>query len=258
LRSNAYRGYRNDPGRLQSLVKNFAATLARPARASSTPAVLDRSRIVPVIKDRPWLDELNGRVRAQHGPDAPEMAVDDFNKELIIIYAADDANRTRYLMAKEVAGIDRAELRALALANLKRILPKIELRGDNGLYTITAGGDYEASLLLFDDIWSGDQIKVKGDIVVAIPARDALLVTGSRNRARLKDMREAAAKLVKGPYHLTPTLFVYRKGRFVKFGRDRELMAGHGRSPDGANEIPRQGCPHRLPYISAHPTWAVR
>ena len=46
---------------------------------------------------------------------------------------------------------------------------------------LKAGGDYEASLLLFDDIWRDGQVKVDGDIVVAVPAKDVLLVTGSNN-----------------------------------------------------------------------------
>jgi uncharacterized protein YtpQ (UPF0354 family) len=54
---------------------------------------------------------------------------------------------------------------------------------------ITAGGDYEASLLLFDDIWSGGQIKVEGDIVVAVPAKNVLLITGSQNRKGLAAAR---------------------------------------------------------------------
>jgi uncharacterized protein YtpQ (UPF0354 family) len=110
-------------------------------------------------------------------------------------------------------------LRALAVENLKRVLPKIELRGDDEVMLMSAGGNYEASLLLIDDIWSSGQVKVNGDIVVAIPTRDVLLVTGSRNRAGLKRVRELAAKFVaQGPYELTDTLFRYHDGRFTKFG----------------------------------------
>ena len=85
---------------------------------------------------------------------------------------------------------------------------------------LSAGGDYEPSLLLIDDIWSSGQIKVTGDIVVAVPARDVRLVTGSRSRPGLKGIRELATKFrAQGPYGLTDTLFVYRNGRFTKFGR---------------------------------------
>ena len=85
---------------------------------------------------------------------------------------------------------------------------------------LSAGGDYEASLLLFDDIWSDGQIKVEGDIVVAVPAKDALLVTGSKNRKGLAAMRKMVAKFSEEKrYRITDTLFVYRNGRFKKFGR---------------------------------------
>ena len=217
--ANLYPRYRSNPDLLNELIRDYVAKISPPRGSSTTTAALDRTRIIPVIKDRPWLDEVNGRIRAA-GKDAPELAVDDFNNELVIIYALDDSNRMRFLTADELAGIKRNELKALAVENLIRIVPKIEVRSDGNVSMMTAGGDYAASLLLLDDIWTGGQVKVNGDIVVAIPARDVVLVTGSQNRTGLKQMREAVAKLADGPYRLTTALFVYRKGRFVKFGKD--------------------------------------
>jgi uncharacterized protein YtpQ (UPF0354 family) len=218
--ANFYQSYRDDPNRLEELTRKYLAGLPPRGASAKKDEALDRTRIVPVIKDRPWLDETNTRVRAQIGKDAPGVAADDFNKELVIIYALDDPNRIRYLMKDELAGIERNDLLKLALENLARILPKVEVRSDGNLSMMSAGGDYNASLLLLDDIWTGDKVKVKGDIVVAVPARDVLLVTGSQDRTGLKRMREMVPKLAEGPYRLTTALFVYRKGRFVKFGKD--------------------------------------
>ena len=89
--------------------------------------------------------------------------------------------------------------------------------GADHVLLIEAGGSYEASLLLADGIWSSGQITVDGDIVVAVPSRDALLVTGSRNRRGIARLRAMAAELAAGTYALTPTLFVYRDGKFVRF-----------------------------------------
>jgi uncharacterized protein YtpQ (UPF0354 family) len=109
----------------------------------------------------------------------------------------------------------------LALGNLHRLLPKIEMReGADHIFLVEAGGNYEASLLLADGIWSSGQIKVDGDPVVAVPRTDALLVTGSRNRAGIAHLRGVAAKLAGEPHGLTPALFVYRDGKFVKFEGD--------------------------------------
>lgn len=218
--ANFYQGYRADPNRLEELTQKYLAGLPPRGGASAKTATLDRTRIVPVIRDRPWLDETNGGIRTKAGPDAPRLASDDFNNELVIIYALDDPKRMRYLMTDELSGIERDKLRTLALENLLRIMPKIQMASDGTLGMMIAGGDYESSLMLYDSIWTDGTVKVKGDIVVAIPARDTLLVTGSQDRAGLKRMREIVAEKADEPYRLTTALFVYRKGRFVKFGKD--------------------------------------
>jgi uncharacterized protein YtpQ (UPF0354 family) len=213
--ANPYKEYLLDPTRFGDIVKGFVAAMAR---SGSGQAKLDRSHIIPVIKDRKWLDDLHTMLKAQ-GKDQEYLA-ETFNSELVIVYAEDDPTRMRYLTTSEDIGVGRQELRALAIDNLKRILPKIEMRGDDHVLVVSAGGDYEASLLLIDEVWSGGQVKVNGDIVVAVPARDVLLVTGSRDRTGLKRVRELAAKFVaQGPHGLIDTLFVYRNGRFTKFGR---------------------------------------
>jgi uncharacterized protein YtpQ (UPF0354 family) len=211
---NAYRSYQADPGRFAELVKAYVLALAEDHSTART--TLDRARIVPVIKTHAWLAELRNTLRPQHA----EPIADVFNAELVVVYAEDSKGRTRYLTSAEIVE-DRKTLRALAVQNLRRILPKIELRQHGDAFAlVTAGGDYEASLLLLDEMWSGEQIKVSGDIVVAVPAKDVLFVTGSRNRKGLKAVRAMIPEFSKGPHGLTEKLFVYRAGKFVKFGKD--------------------------------------
>ena len=60
-----------------------------------------------------------------------------------------------------------------------------------------------------------------GDIVVAVPAKDVVLITGSKSRKGIAHVREVAAKLkAESRYQLTDTLFVYRDGRFTRFGEN--------------------------------------
>jgi len=87
----------------------------------------------------------------------------------------------------------------------------------DGVLLISAGGEFDASLLLADNLWSGGQVKVDGDIVVAVPAKDVLIATGSHNAPGLVRLRAAAAKFASGPNGLTTALFVYRDGKFVRF-----------------------------------------
>ncbi len=224
---NAYADYVQDPARLEPLIKSHIAALRQARSAPRRVAQLeagasskvDRTRIVPVIKDRQWVDDNVAGLKARGLQTG--FVFDKLNKDLVVVYAEDDPARTRYLMAGEDLGIARKELRTLAVANLRRLLPKIEMSHEDHLTLVSAGGDYDASLLLLDEIWTSGQIKVEGDVVVAIPARNVLLVTGSQDRTGLRNLRTLVAKVAaNGSHGLTRTLFVYRNGGFKKFGRN--------------------------------------
>ena len=103
------------------------------------------------------------------------------------------------------------------------LLPKIEMRqGADGILLIEAGGDYEASLLLADDIWSSGQIQRSTATRRRGPARGCVVwSTGSRTTAPAsKNCGAIAAELAAGPlWAKAATLFVYRDGKFKVFGR---------------------------------------
>lgn len=213
---NAYTQYLRDPKAIDDIIKSYVASFAETQNKETT---IDRSRIVPIIKDRKWLVEIQESVRLHGGKQALENVYEDFNEELVIIYAEDTPKNISYLSPKELEGlgIPRPQLRALAIANLRKLIPKPELHPGANASMFTAGGDYEASLLLFDDLWA-NLSKVDGEIVVAVPARDLLLFTGSHNQQGLAKLREFATKAAReSAYRLTDTLFVYRNGRFLRF-----------------------------------------
>lgn len=102
----------------------------------------------------------------------------------------------------ESLGISTAGLRALACENLRRILPEIEQYGAGPWYLIIAGNDYVASILLLDEVWAELEGSVEGDIVVAVPSRDVLLVTGSRSKEGLQYLRQKAREIHETGHHL--------------------------------------------------------
>jgi uncharacterized protein YtpQ (UPF0354 family) len=211
----AYKSYERDPEHLDDLVRAQVAALVEAAGDENGLPKLDRTRIVPIIKDRSWFEAMARRGREQTPPQ--ELVAEPLNSDLVIVYAENRLGTLRILSNRDDVG-DRARLRETALTNLSRMLPKIEIRpGADGVLLISAGGEFDASLLLADHLWSNDKVKVDGDIVVAVPAKDALIVTGSRNAAGLARLRAAASKFAAGPNALTAALFVYRDGRFVRF-----------------------------------------
>jgi len=214
---NAYNQYLGDPDARQKIIDTMVAAYVESMAADTAP--LNPQNIIPIIKDRSWLAEIRKNI-AERAEKPTELQVfEDFNDELVIVYAEDTPTSMRYFGPADLekAGLKREQLRALAVENLLRILPEIE-RHDGDLFSmLTAGGNYEASLLLIDKLWSGGNFKVEGDIVVAVPSRDLLLVTGSRNAAGVARLREIAQQIIsEGSYTLTDALFVYRDGKFQR------------------------------------------
>ena len=216
---NAYNEYKQNPQLKEDVIKKFAASaLETIDYHKSNP--LDRTNIVAIVKDRQWLEDTRQTLITRGAKEFPETVHEDLNSDLIILYAEDTEKNMRYVSPKDLekAHINRSELRTLAMENLRRVIPKIEQHGTNGLYMLTAGGDYEASLLLFDSIWSGLKNSVQGDVVVAVPTRDLLIVTGSDDAQGIDKMKQIIQQAWSGgPYQLTQKLFVYRAGKFNEF-----------------------------------------
>src|SRR5258708_30335803 len=145
---NAYDTYKQDPKAKADIIRKFVAVGLETLGGMRDG--VDRTRIVPVIKDRPWLEETRKALLSRGAKKLPENIIEDFSQDLIIVYAEDSPKSIRYLTLGDLeqARIERGELKMLACENLKRLLPKIEFHGTNGLYIVTAGGDYEASLLV--------------------------------------------------------------------------------------------------------------
>ena len=78
-----------------------------------------------------------------------------------------------------------------------------------------AGGTYESSLILFESIWNKENFPVKGDIVIAIPNRDVVLVTGTENKSGLNHIQRSTDDLYEnGSYQISNKIFVWNGDKF--------------------------------------------
>ncbi len=214
---NSYKEYVTTPKDKKQIMAKFIEAFIEPRLQNK---VIDTSRITPIIKDRAWLAEIKMAMKARGAKELADHVFEEFNAELVILYAEDSPKNLRYFTTKdlELVNLKVADLKSLAIRNLSKIVPKIEIQSGNGFYIVTAGGNYEASLILFESLWDGVQIKVDGDYVIAIPSRDMLLVTGTKNKEGIKKISELAINIVaEDSYHLTSDLFVRREGKFIKY-----------------------------------------
>lgn len=213
---NAYQMYQGEsPKRRDDLIDRFVASFAEAAKG------LERSpeAIIPVVKDRAWLVEIETSMR-QMGGEGQDKVYEHLNDDLVVVYAIDTPSNIAYLSPDELArlGVERDALRALAVRNLRGLLPGIEVQRGEKLNMITADGNYEASLLLFSDLWEREREKLRGDPVAAVPARDLLLFADAADADAVAQLRQLATKMrEEAAYSLTDRLFVLRDGQWLPF-----------------------------------------
>ena len=215
--NNAYQMFLGEsPKHRDALVDRFVQSFAEAAKG------LERSAdaIIPVIKDRGWLAETRESMR-QMGRESQQGHVhEDLNDALVVVYAIDTPSNIAYLNPDELdaLGVSRHDLRALAVRNLRGLLPGIDVQRGDKLSMVTADGNYEASLLLFADLWARESERMRGAPVAAVPARDLLLFADSADVDAVAQLREVAVRARgEATYGLTDRIFVLGESGWQPF-----------------------------------------
>jgi uncharacterized protein YtpQ (UPF0354 family) len=216
--NNAYTSYKNEPDSLASVIQMYLKSSADLYKIEQP---IQKDKIIPVIKDAAYIDDMAITLNANNKTNEPvELVYEKYNDKLVIVYAEDGENGIAYFTADRFkeSGLNKDSLFILAMKNLDNILPEIQRNGEDGYYMLTAGGNYETSLILIKSIWSKENIPVKGDIIIAVPTRDLLLVTGSKDPEGISKMRAVAKEAYEaGPYQLTPDLFHWDGKKFEPY-----------------------------------------
>jgi uncharacterized protein YtpQ (UPF0354 family) len=171
--------------------------------------------IVPLIK----LDIGPARPGEASGLNATDLAIfEPLAGDLLVTYAFDLPNAFALVQPDDLRrlNISREMLRTLAVGNLAGRVTRLECREPKPhLRMLTCGGNFEASLLLFDQLWPQLAQQVDGELVAAVPARDVLVFTGSRSPDGLKALTECVANLHADPnldHGLSRRLFARKDG----------------------------------------------
>ena len=178
----------------------------------------DASQIVPRIKHTNFLQAL-----CDIGSGLDDTPVTEpFVADLLITYAfdlPDTFEMVRPLDCQRL-GLTQPQLRQIAVTNLRKQIGEVHAENlaegklPTPLLMLVAGNDLEACLLLLDDIWEPFSRQVVGEMVVAVPTRDLVYVTGSQSPEALQVVREAVAEAQsrEKTHSLTRHLLV-RRGR---------------------------------------------
>lgn len=170
-----------------------------------------RETIIPWIKDQEYVD--------LYCKDS-DVAHRHFAADLWIVFAAQGEYSSSTVTHREIAelGIADGELLPLAIENLRRILPAIEVRDFGTWSLVSAGGDYVPSLLLFDDLWEPILKTMKGDLVAVAPISDSVFFTSSVSGAGLAHIRKRSLALeAEGDHVVSSTLLRRISGGWKAF-----------------------------------------
>jgi hypothetical protein len=172
----------------------------------------------PLLKDREWLANVE-RISKEGTPEkaaSNAIVARPFVADLYVVYAFDMPDGMRMMTRGDVAalGLDDQQIHALALANMEKAAGPIvgeALKPGSRIRVVRVGDSYEASRVILHDRWKDIAARVDGDLVVAVPARDFVAFTGSREQVAA--LRVLARRAAAEDHHpLTATLLRWTPG----------------------------------------------
>ncbi|GAA1768974.1 hypothetical protein GCM10009681_45380 [Luedemannella helvata] len=184
---------------------------------------------------------------------ADAVVRDEFCADLAVVYSFGPPFGQRLVTHEDLRKQDlnvRA-LRRTAQEQLEQLADRAQFHGRPPALMLSFDG-LESSLLLSERFWARMAEIVPGEIVVGVPARDVVIVTGSESAPGLEKARRAVDRvLFAGDEHpLTQHLLVRRNGAWQPFEAAPTMPA-----PAPAIRLDPHGPNHQPRQYQDHPSW---
>lgn len=213
---NSYRNYKLDPREINVVIERYSNASGEVYNKNKE---INLNRIVPVIKPRDYLEQLKKLGNSVKYYKVPELIWEPYNEDLIIVYAEDKEESIHFFNQEEFEKLEISKdtLLEFSLNNLNSVLPKIEKVGENGNFGLIAGGNYEVSLMLMTSIWTKQNFEVNGEIVIAIPNRDLVFITGSNDNEAIEKLKGKIKESFKTGHHsISISFYKWNGNKFEK------------------------------------------
>ena len=165
--------------------------------------------------------EFEGVGREIELPEEDAPIARDFVADLIVLYAEDKPDRFELISKRRLRelGLSEEELHLRAVLNLPTKPPKIELHGAPPKQMLIAGGNFEATLLLYDGLWSEISRDAPGELLAVAPARDLLFVSNASWDGAREFLTELASRELEDKSHALSRRILRRSaGRWIPDG----------------------------------------
>lgn len=129
----------------------------------------------------------------------------DFAPGLFTAYLVDEGESFSYVQGRDLreTGTREDELHRQAVANLGELADgKVTVRQSGSVWALLFDGNFEASLMLLDDLWTHGVREYVRDPVVAVPARDVLAFGDVESVTGLSELRAVVKRVWPTADHL--------------------------------------------------------
>jgi uncharacterized protein YtpQ (UPF0354 family) len=139
--------------------------------------------------------------------------------DVIIMYGRDVGTHYEIIAQRELAHyqLTAQQLHEVAVENLSRTEKEIRLHQAEGIYFLRCDGDLEASLLLHAGIWDVVQDQIGGDVLASVPARNVLLISGTKKEQVSELKMKTCAALEHEPRPISLKLFLRAEGTWREY-----------------------------------------
>jgi len=201
---NRMRAYTHeDPDRL---IAEFTAMIGE----SGSPS---EANLVAVLRDKTYVDQISKM--------GSGMLAEPYVGGLSIVYMMDMPGSMSPVSSKAFEGKNLAELRGIALDNVRKWLGRIT--SDDPLkvvtlYFVEGNTMLSPSLILLDEFWASIADRYPGDVLIALPRRDQLFIFRDDAEGRMY-----ARRMIDVTFHddfnlLSNQIFARRNGKIVTAG----------------------------------------
>lgn len=144
--------------------------------------------------------------------------------ELLIAYAVDVGASYQLVQYRHLDDerVSEEQLHEVGIHNLLTIASERDLRVQpyQNIYAVLMGGDFEASLILLDQLWEHQFRQfVAGEYAIAVPARDILAFCDSTSSRGLAELRQLIERVhATGDHPLSNRINVRRQALWMPYG----------------------------------------
>jgi len=162
-------------------------------------------------------DEADIVLSREHSP-----VLTNLNNGLLVAYLVDQVDHFRYVQQRHLdgAGLTQAALHQQGIANLRALLKQkdIKVQPYGNVFTILCGGNFEASAVLLDELWSNALAHLAPNgFVVAIPCRDILAFCDAGNASGLQELRHIIERVQHGDHPISSVLYRRHAGAWKSY-----------------------------------------